>query len=216
MKGDFMKEFIYRRLKKSDYNEVQNLISDAFGLHDYVEDEKMLEKVKKMYLYSCLSEQKFSRVAVHKGKIVGIIMGASKNDTFKGSNLLNALKLMYYTLLLCFVKSHKSMGHNEVHKAYRELIKGMKKDFDGVLTLFAVKEDVRGRGEGKALLSKLSTYYSEHNTNRIYLYTDHTCNYGFYEHMGFQRLKEKRVNVLRENKESKLDVYLYGFNINNE
>ncbi|MBC8581524.1 hypothetical protein [Zhenhengia yiwuensis] len=42
-----MKEFIYRRLKKSDYNEVQNLISDAFGLHDYVEDEKMLEKVKK-------------------------------------------------------------------------------------------------------------------------------------------------------------------------
>ena len=85
-------------------------------------------------------------------------MGASKNDTFKGSNLLNALKLMYYTLLLCFVKSHKSMGHNEVHKAYRELIKGMKKDFDGVLTLFAVKEDVRGRGVGKALLSKLIEY----------------------------------------------------------
>ncbi len=50
MKGNFMKEFIYRRLKKSDYNEVQNLISDAFGLHDYVEDEKMLEKVKK-YIY---------------------------------------------------------------------------------------------------------------------------------------------------------------------
>ena len=101
MKGNFMKEFIYRRLKKSDYNEVQNLISDAFGLHDYVEDEKMLEKVKKIYLCSCLSEQKFSRVAVHKGKIVGIIMGASKNDTFKGTNKCSQINVLHSFTLFC-------------------------------------------------------------------------------------------------------------------
>lgn len=205
-----MKEFTYRRLEKSDYTEVQNLINDAFGLHNYVGDERTLAKVKKMYLCSCLSEQKFNMVALNEGKIVGIIMGGSKSDKFKLSNISNVAKLMYYTVSLWFTNRNKSGGYNQVHMAYGELIEGMKNDFDGVLTLFAVKKDIRGFGVGKELLSKLNQYYLDHNTNRIYLYTDDTCNYGFYEHMGFNRIKEKQVTVIRENKERKLDVYLYA------
>lgn len=205
-----MKELIYRRCEKYDYPEIQKLISDSFGLHNYVEDERTLTKVKKMYLYSCLSEQKFNRVAVSEGKIVGVIMGASKNDRLKLSNILNILKLIYYTILLWFENKNKISQYSEVYKAYNNLIYGMKNDFDGVLTLFAVREDLRGLGVGKEMLLQLNDYYLVHNTNRIYLYTDDICNYGFYEHMGFCRLKEKQITILKENKEIRLNVYLYA------
>lgn len=208
-----MKGLSYRKLQKSDYTEVQNIISDAFGLHNYVNDKKLLVIVKKMYLSSCLSEQKFNMVAVREGEIVGIIMGGSKNDKFKLSNILNVLKMLYYGTLLWFKIRNKKGGFNEINRAYSELIAGMKDDLDGVLTLFAIKEDMRGLGIGKELLSRLNEYYLAHNTKRIYLYTDDTCNYGFYEHMGFERPKEKQVTVWRNNKKEKLDVYLYTLDL---
>lgn len=209
-----MGDLIYRKLEKSDYYEVQNLISNAFGLHKYVSDEKVFEKVKKMYLYSCLVEQKFNTVAIYKGQIIGVIMGASKNDKFKISNILNLFILFYYIVSIWFLTKNKSKGYNEVYKAYDEIISDMKNDFDGVLTLFAVKKEAQGLGIGKELLSKLNSYYKKNNTNKIYLYTDDTCSYGFYDYMGFSRLREKRINVIRNNKKEELNIYLYAFDLN--
>ncbi len=208
-----MKEVVYRQLEKADYPVVQNLISDAFGLDQYVADEKILALVKKMYLYSCLAEKKYDQVAVYDGHITGVIMGASKQDknkTAQLSILTNALKMAYYTMFIWFKTRNKKGGLNEVNRAYRTLIKGIETNFDGVLTLFAVKDTMRGLGIGKELLFKLNDYYSEHDTQRIYLYTDDTCNYGFYEHMGFDRLKTEQVTVKRSAQEKKMDVFLYG------
>lgn len=210
-----MEDLIYRKLEKYDYYEVQNIISNAFGLHKYVSNEKVFEKVKKMYLYSCLAEQKFNMVAMRGGQVVGVIMGSSKNDKFKISNIVNTFTLLYYIVSIWFSSKSKSSGYNEVYKAYDELISDMKSDFDGVLTLFAVKEDARGLGIGKELLSKLNSYYKQNNTNKIYLYTDDTCSYGFYDYMGFSRLKEKQINVIRNNKKAELNIYLYALNIEN-
>lgn len=141
-----MEDLIYRKLEKSDYYEVQNLISNAFGLHKYVSDEKVFEKVKKMYLYSCLAEQKFNMVAMRGGQVVGVIMGSSKNDKFKLSNIVNTFTLLYYIVSIWFSSKSKSSGYNEVYKAYDELISDMKSDFDGVLTLLLLKRMHEGLG----------------------------------------------------------------------
>lgn len=209
-----MENIIYRKLEKNDYTTVQNLISDAFGLQNYVADKKALDKVKKMYLCSCLSEQKFNMVALYNDEIVGVIMGASQNDSTRATNILNAIKMCYYTMSICLFHKKNCGGQSDVHKAYGELISDCKHRFNGVLTLFAVREDVRGFGVGKGLLSKLLSYYEKNQSDSIYLYTDDTCNYGFYEHMGFQRLKEKPVKVIRKNKTAELNVYLYALNTN--
>lgn len=206
-----MEKLTYRKLDKSDYYDIQNLISNAFYLSKYVSDEKILKKVKKMYLYSCLAEQKFNMVATYGEEIVGVIMGASKKDKFKLKNIVNTIALLYHSASIWF--SYKKSGYNQVNKAYDELISDIKNEFDGVLTLFIVKDNVQGLGIGKELLSKLKRYYKENNTNKIYLYTDDTCNYGFYDHMGFYRLKEKKVDVIRNNKKEKLKVYLYALDI---
>ncbi|MEG0692533.1 MAG: GNAT family N-acetyltransferase [Oscillospiraceae bacterium] len=209
-----MEDIIYRKIDITDYTAVRNLISDAFSLQNYVTNKKALDIVKKMYLCSCLAEQKFNRVALYQGEVVGVIMGASKNDSTKSANILNAMKMCYYTVSICLFHKKACAGQSDVHKVYGELISDCKHRFYGVLTLFAVREDVRGLGIGKGLLSRLLNYYKENQSDRIYLYTDDTCNYGFYEHMGFRRLKEKLVEVIRKNGTAELKVYLYTLDTN--
>ena len=205
-----MKKVIYRRISKADIPEIEQLVSDAFGLHEYVEDKNTLDLIKKMYVASCLAEEKFNKVAVVDGKIAGVIMGGSDHEKYTRSNVKNGARMLYHAARLWTKTRTKKIGKNEVQQTYKELISDIKEEFDGVLTLFAVRRDVRGLGIGKGLLVKMNTYYRKHNTKKIYLYTDDTCNYGFYDHMGFTRAKETTVTVQRKGQAKTMDVYVYS------
>lgn len=82
-----------------------------------------------------------------------------------------------------------------------------------MLTLFAVDENCRGFGVGKALLSGFLKYLKEQEVRHIYLYTDTTCNYGFYEHQDFKRLEEQTLKLTRNGETFQMDVFLYGYYI---
>lgn len=45
----------------------------------------------------------------------------------------------------------------------------------------------RGNGVGKRLFQDLLAYVRSQDINRFYLFTDTSCNYGFYEHQGLVR-----------------------------
>lgn len=180
-----MEQIIYRNLKKQDYNAVADLLSHAFGLHRYVSDKQLLWIFKQQYLYSCLSEATFSRVAEQNGKIVGVIMGNAQSDYHILPHIGFALRFLLYSLKMKIYGrkiSDSISGYHELHRIYREFSQRHKGEFDGVLTLFAVHSECRGKGVGKKLLSDLDAYWKEHQVKSIYLYTDTTCNYGFYEH----------------------------------
>lgn len=85
--------------------------------------------------------------------------------------------------------------HRNVHHIYNIFPKKHRGEFDGVLTLFAVDEELRGLGVGKSLLKGLLDYLRKHNTKCIYLYTDSTCNYGFYEQNGFERIEQQNIEM---------------------
>ena len=63
------------------------------------------------------------------------------------------------------------------------------------LVFFAVQEDQRGTGIGKNLLNGVLNYMQCEKINRFYLYTDSSCNYGFYESQGFKRKGEKNYSL---------------------
>lgn len=212
-----MEQIVYRNLKKQDYNEVADLLSHAFGLHRYVSDKQLLQIFKKQYLYSCLSEATFSRVAEQNGKVVGVIMGNAKSDYRILPHIGYALKFLLYSFKLKIYGrkiSDSISGYRELHRIYRKFTQRHKGEFDGVLTLFAVNSECRGKGIGKKLLFDVEAYWKEHQTKSIYLYTDTTCNYGFYEHQGFVRLEEENLVLKSDGKPFEMDVFLYGYAIN--
>ncbi len=209
-----MKKIIYRTIEKQDYPQICKMICTAFGLSSYVSDSKTLELVNKQYLCSCLAEQTYSYVAEIDGQIVGVIMGASKHATHTATTVISTLQYIFYTLQIMLFHRKACCGKGNTHQAYEALLHDRKELYDGVLTLFIVQKNYRGQGIGKALLRGLQMYWKAQGTNRSYLYTDNTCNYGFYEHMGFTRADERTVDIIRNGQKDTMDVYLYDYQAN--
>ncbi len=75
-----MSNVVYREMLKKDYSVVKNLIGEAFGFNDFIEDENLLDVVLSTYLQNCILESSFSKVAVKDDKVIGFILGNAKAD----------------------------------------------------------------------------------------------------------------------------------------
>ena len=69
------------------------------------------------------------------------------------------------------------------------------KDYKGELSFFAVSETCRGKGLGRKLSETLVDDMRSQNIPDFYLFTDTSCNYPFYEHLGMIRRCEKKQSV---------------------
>lgn len=209
----------YVLLEKKDYHAVGEILNQAFNLSSYVLDKKTLVAFKMQYVYSCLSEATYICVAKQNNKVIGIIMGNAKNDYHLLSHLPYFIATAWYTIKMSYYSRRDKTGirdFHRLHQIYHDFSKKHQNEFDGVLTLFAIDKNYRNLGVGKELLNRLLKYLKEKNVNNIYLYTDTTCNYGFYEHLNFIRLEQQPLILTKNNQPFKMNVFLYGYSISKE
>ncbi|MEG1001898.1 MAG: GNAT family N-acetyltransferase [Clostridium sp.] len=210
-----MSEILYRDLVKDDYNSIKNLICEAFGFDDFIKDKKFLDVVLTIYLQDCIIDSSFSKIAEKNNKVVGLILGNAENDRNRLRKPHNFLSLAYNGLqLVLSTKENRTVlkEFSKISKTYKEIIQGKKDSFQGCIQLFIVSKECRGFGVGKTLVSYLSNYMKSMNVASIYLYTDTRCNYGFYDSQNFSRLNEKEIYF--DSVDAKLNVFLYGYNLN--
>ena len=72
-----------------------------------------------------------------------------------------------------------------------ELLKESGKDYQGEVSFFAIDSRYRGMGLGKILFNALISYMESESVKDFYLFTDTSCNFGFYERQGMKRRGEK-------------------------
>lgn len=207
-----MSKIIYREIAKKDYNDIKELIGEAFGFNEFIKDGVFLDSVLTSYLQDCILESSFSKVAEKDNKVIGIILGkANKDNTqlIKEHASLNSYSPELKSIME--VKENKIVINEllQIKDTYNEIIEGRKDDFQGCIQLFIVSKESRGLGIGKTLISYLFNYMKSMNVQSLYLYTDTRCNYKFYDSQNFKRLNEKEIyfNSLKE----KLNVFLYGY-----
>ncbi|MBS4189924.1 GNAT family N-acetyltransferase [Bacillus sp. FJAT-49705] len=207
-----MDKVIYRSLDKEDYDSIKELIGEAFGFNKFIKDRNFLDSLLNIYLQGCILESTFSKVAVKNNKIIGVILGDSKNDKNRLKKAHNILSLAYTMLKVSMSNKENKKFMKEFSKVqdtYEELIQGKKDDFQGCIQLFIVSEESRGLGVGKSLIHHLFNYMKSTDVESLYLYTDDKCNYGFYDSQNFERMKEKEIYF--DSKQDKLNVFLYGY-----
>lgn len=208
-----MNQVIYRSLVKEDYESVKELISEAFGFNEFIQDQKFLDSVLNIYLQSCIVESSFSKVAEKNNKIIGVILGDSKKDKNRLKKAHNTFSLAY-TMLKVFMTNKENKKFikefSKVQDTYKELIEGKEDEFQGCIQLFIVSGESRGLGVGKALMNHLYNYMKSTDVKSLYLYTDNRCNYGFYDSQNFERINEKEISF--DSMKEKLNVFLYGYN----
>ncbi|MBP2024651.1 GNAT family N-acetyltransferase [Peptoniphilus stercorisuis] len=211
-----MEGIIYRQIRKSDYEEIKDLINVSFFIEDYVENDKVLDLELDCELYEALVEQSYTCIAEKDGKVVGVLMGQAKSDYSVFRHLDHYIK--YYSNLikwriLAFLKKDRLADSKKINETYDYFLENSKEEYDGVLSLFIVSEEVRGCGIGKELIRKFKSYLNNEGVEKIYLFTDSFCNYEFYDHLGFKRKNKKIINYLRNNKRNNLDIYLYSYEL---
>ncbi|WP_277409970.1 GNAT family N-acetyltransferase [Lacrimispora xylanisolvens] len=78
---------------------------------------------------------------------------------------------------------------------------------DGEICFLTTDPKMQGKGIGSLLLEELGR---REKGKQIYLYTDDNCTYQFYEHKGFERLKEKEIKMEIGGKNVPLTCLLYS------
>lgn len=186
-------DIILRKANKIDYDDIAHIISDTWGYEEFCTPQ-IAHRMGRLYLASCLCEQTFNTVAVRENQVVGIIMGnhiQTSHTPFRNK----------WFLLKCSVAMMLSSEGRKIIKMFRgfdsideNLLKTSGKSFDGALSFFAVKSSERGTGVGGKLYGALMAYFKGEQIKNFYLFTDTSCNFGFYEHKGLKRIGEKTVD----------------------
>ncbi|QUG43931.1 GNAT family N-acetyltransferase [Psychrobacillus sp. INOP01] len=203
----------YRNLEKDDYEQIKQLINNAFNINGFIKDKKVLDLVLKFYLQDCIVSSSFSKVAEKDNKVIGIILGNALKDKHRLKNTYNIISIACTLMKGIFISKVNKKAINvfwKIQKAYNEMFQGKEKNFQGSIELFIVSQESRGLGVGGELLNSLTNYMKSMRVNSIYVFTDSECNYGFYDSKKFKRINEQEI--IFEQFKDRLTVYLYEYN----
>ena len=205
-------KMILREFQKEDTREMIDIIRKTWHYDEFC-SHKVANKLAKVFLYSCLANQTYTKVAVIDNCPIGIIMG--KNIARHKCPFRYRIKQMISIISLLISYEGRQSIHlfRDVDGIDRELLDHCEIDFQGEVSFFAIDENYRGLGIGKNLFESLLYYMKEQNIQQFYLFTDTSCNYGFYEHQGMRREHEKSLTMDIANQKQVMKFFIYSYQI---
>lgn len=183
-------EILYRELLPQDIPALERLIRTTWQ-YDRFCSADTAGRLAAAYLGSCLASHTFSIVAEQDGSPIGVILGRNAR-IHRRSWALRRRALQTSVRLLASAEGRRVCRiFGCVQKIDRQLLKAAHRDYAGEVALFAVSPECRGRGVGRRLFTLLKQEMLRQGVRDLFLFTDTSCNYGFYEHQGMTRRCEK-------------------------
>lgn len=203
-------QIIFRPYEKEDEQAIKDIIRVTWN-YDRFSGPKIAAKLAKIFLYSCLANQTYTQVAVTDGKPVGIIMGKNA-EIHKCPIHYRIGQILAITSLLASSEGRRvSRIFQNVSKIDEELLENCGKQYRGEVAFFAIDPMYRGLGIGKKLFEKVCYYMEHEEIGNFYLFTDTSCNYGFYEHQGMKRKCEKKASFTINGESEDMGFFLYDY-----
>lgn len=201
-------QVIFREYRDADYGALAEVIRETWN-YDRFCSPKTAASIARVYLDSCLIQQTFTRVAEMDGIPVGVIMG--KDIAHHRCPFSLRLKWLRSVAALALSSEGRKVSRIFAHveKMDQELLAACGRHYGGELAFFAVGKHCRGEGIGRALFQAVAEDMASRGISDFYLFTDTSCNYRFYEHMGMTRRGEKRCTMVVNGQEEEMTFFLY-------
>lgn len=205
-------KIILREFQKEDGKAVKDMIREAWH-YDKFSSPRVADKMAQVFLNSCLSSQTYTQVALLNEIPIGIIMG--KNIKTHKCPLKFQLQLLRSVFFLYLNKEGQRIAKmfKNIRNIDKQLLSKCQKDYHGEIVFFVVSSLARGTGVGKILFHSLLNYMKSQSIDNFYLYTDTSCNFGFYEHQGMKRLCEMESEFIIKNRKEKMTFFIYDYHI---
>lgn len=197
-----------REYQKQDFKDLETIIRETWHYDDF-SSPKTAIKLARVFLSSCLTNYTFSRVAVMDGNVEGIIL--ANNIAKHKCPLSNKMLQIKSILSLYSSKEGRNVSKifGGVNGIDKQLLNENNKIYPAELALFAVSSSCRGRGIGKLLFQATLDYMKQEKLKEFYLFTDTSCNYGFYEHQGMERRLEKEHIFHIKGQQAAMKFFIY-------
>ena len=201
----------FREYQKQDFNPLKEIIRETWH-YDEFSSPKTSSKLAEVFLSSCLTNYTFSQVAVLDDKVVGIIL--VKDNKIHQCPPGNRLRQIKSIIKLYLSKEGRSVFQifKDVNEIDKQLLDNCHKTYPAELALFAVSSSHQGMGIGKNLFQTALDYIKRQKLDEFFLFTDTSCNYGFYEHQGMSRRCEKSHIFRFPEHQVKMDFFIYDYN----
>lgn len=199
-----------RAYQKQDFPALETIVRETWHYDDFA-SPKTAAKLAKVFLSSCFTNYTFARVAVLDGTIAGVIL--AKNIQKHTCSFSDRLLQITSILSLYVSKEGRTVSKifSNVSGIDQELLMENHKTYPAELALFAVSSSCRGKGIGKMLFQSALDYMRQENLKEFYLFTDTSCNYGFYEHQGMKRQLEKKHTFHIKGQPAEMNFFLYDY-----
>jgi len=202
-----------RDLTQNDIPEVKKLIYATWEWPKQIKTESTLDAALGLYAGQVLNQSTTAKAAVVDGKVMGVIFCAVEGQLpvcrmLQDDGSENILALLHAS------ESERADIAGAIATlggTYAALLEG--REYDATVTFLAVNPEAQGLKLGKKLWDFAMDYFKAHNAKNMYLFTDTSCNYGFYEHLGLSRRNELPMEFHLGGQEVKLTSFLYDFTI---
>lgn len=199
---------VFRELLWSDLPALEDVIRKTWH-YDRFATPKTAAKLAKAYLAACLANQTYACVAEVDGVPAGLILG--KHAAKHRCPIKYRLRQMAALCRLFVSRQGRQIlrFYKTVHHVDQRLLAQCKTDYPAEVALFALAPGYRGLGIGQTLFDCLLAYMKSEHVASFYLYTDTSCNFGFYEHQGMTRRQQCRQVVDMQGQRAEVEFYLY-------
>lgn len=199
----------YRNYQPSDFSDLVQVIIDSWQ-YDKKYSKQVAKHFASIFLSYELSRATYSQVAVMGQQVVGVILAVTRK-TAKLYSFQYGLKTIFHGYHLFLSREGRQLIRHVVKETAgvnQEMLSELNISFQTEVGLFAVSPKTQGTGIGKQLFSGFQAYINQIGAAPYYLYTDTSCNFGFYDHLGMKRAKAKK-HVVQAPYRQELDLFIY-------
>lgn len=203
-------QIILRKYRKDDEASLAAIIREAWH-YDELCTPKTAAKLANVFLHSCLANQTYTQIAEIEGKAAGVIMAKD----IRSHRCPFACRIRQFLSVLSLFLSREGRQTARIFRNVSSIDKALsersRKDYEGEVAFFAVASEYRGRHIGTLLFEQMLSYMKRNDIRRFYLYTDTSCNYGFYERHGMKRAAEEKETFTVKGKRAEMTFFLYDY-----
>lgn len=193
-------------LRKCDEQKAIDFAVKGMHFDWFIKDERMLRMFGKYFWYSEIVKATQIISAYADGKFAGVLLAEIKGEPRLENTLKRRLYIRGFKLIQ---KLHLKGGKNSYIEINERLFKKYCENNvpDGELLFLASDPDSGIKGVGSVLLKELER---REKGKKLYLYTDSSCTYQFYDHRSFERSCSEKTVLKFHKSETELMCFLYS------
>lgn len=196
--------FTTRTYRTTDFDRCVELMNDTWNFNELFPGLGKPNLINELFFQDSISVANYSELIVDESdRAHGYLFGTlepTRADTIR--RVLRALRfrarIAYHFLVGDFGSRRTAARRGSELDRLDDALEAKRRDGDGYVSLFFVGSSLRGLGWGRRLMENFAKQCHERGHDRIYLWTDKGCNFGFYDHVGFERIATVRSPLLAD------------------